>query len=203
MSVSASRWSGVLAMTAAVLVAHATFASASTISLGSRIPIDATTFALPIDITGAVNVSSWTFDLTYDPTDVQVNTGCTPFIDVYCDFITGPVTEGGFFASGVPFNVLNPGFIDLDPITLAQTGSLFGVNDTYGGPPPSPSGDGVLAYVEFTQLGDGDSPIVVNGSATSDVAVPEPCTLVLLTTGLFAPRLRRALRTTTQRQSHS
>lgn len=62
----------------------ATRASAATISLGTRIAISPTTFAVPIDIAGAVNVSSWTFDLTYDATDVQVNTSCDPFSgDIY------------------------------------------------------------------------------------------------------------------------
>ena len=198
MRVAASRWCVSLVMAVAVLVGRADRAVASTISFGARIPIDATTFALPIDITGAVSVSSWTFDLTYDPTDVQVNTGCDPFSDAYCSFAAGPVSEGDFFANGAPFNVLTPGFVLLDGLG-AQTGQLLGVTDTYAGPPPSPSGDGVLAFVEFTQVGTGDSLIVVNGSATSDTPVPEPGTLVLLTTGLLAPRVRRAFRRRSQR----
>ena len=94
---------------------------------------------------------SWHFDVTYDPTDVQINTGCDPFSgDVYCGLLTGPVTEGDFFASGVPFNLLNPGFVDLDANTLAQTGLLFAVQGAFGGVSPFPSGSGVLAFVEFT-----------------------------------------------------
>ena len=184
-----------LLMAAALLTVGAGRAAASTISLGSRIPIDATRFALPIDVADAVHVSSWAFDLTYDPADVQVNTACDPFSgDSYCSLFTGPVTEGDFFAAGAPFNVLDPGFVGLDPSTLAQTGLLFGVNGAYGGLPPPPSGDGVLAFVEFTQLGTGDSPIVIDGTAFSDVAVPEPGTLVLFATGLLAPRVRRVFR---------
>jgi hypothetical protein len=113
----------------------------TTISVGTRIPIDASTFVVPIDITGGVNVIGWQFDLTYDPTDVQVNASCDPFSgDVYCSLLTGPVTEGDFFASGAPFNLLVPGFIQLDPMTFAQTGFLFGVNGAFGGSPPFPSG---------------------------------------------------------------
>ena len=97
--VTASRWCGSLVLiAAAALFGHADRAAASSISLGARIPIDATTFALPIDISGAVNVSGWTFDLTYDSTDVQVNTACDPFSDPNCSLVTGPVTEVDFFA---------------------------------------------------------------------------------------------------------
>jgi hypothetical protein len=41
------------------------------ISLGSRIDISPTTFALPILITDAVELVAWDVGLTYDPTDVQ------------------------------------------------------------------------------------------------------------------------------------
>jgi hypothetical protein len=73
-----SNWIRVLA--ALVLVAGVPrLASATTIAVGAHIPIDATTFAVPIDITAGANVIGWQFDLTYDPTDVQVNASCDPF----------------------------------------------------------------------------------------------------------------------------
>jgi len=63
--------------------------NATTISVGTRIPIDANTFVVPIDITGGANVIGWQFDLTYDPTDVQVNASCDPFSgDIYCSLLT-------------------------------------------------------------------------------------------------------------------
>ena len=170
-------------------------ASATAINTGARIALSPTMFVVPVEIADAVNVIGWQFDLIYDASDVLVNTGCDPFSgDPYCSLITGAVTEGDFFASGAPFNLLGPGFVDLDPSTLAQTGLLFGVTGAYGGPPPSPSGSGTLAFIEFTRLGSGDSPITVTGTAVSDSPVPEPGTLALLTTGLLLPRVRRVLR---------
>jgi PEP-CTERM motif len=185
----------VVLISIALIAGAASRATATTISAGVRIPISPTTFALPIEITGAVSVSSWHVDLLYDPADVQVNTACDPFSgDIYCSLVTSYVTEGNFFAAGAPFNLLTQGFVNLDPSTLAQTGLLFDVNGAYGGSPPSPSGGGTLAFVEFTLLGRGDTPITVIGTAASDTPVPEPGTLALVAAGLLAPRLRRARR---------
>src|SRR5688572_2477841 len=162
----------ILAMPLLFVMGGAHQASAAAIVVGPRIDLSPTTFALPINIIDGVAVESWQFDLRYDASDVQVNTGCDPFGgDPYCSLLTGPVTEGDFFASGAPFNLLIPGFIDLDPVTFAQTGLLFGVNGAFGGFLPFPSGDGTLAFVEFTILGDGSSVITVDGSVR---AVPEP-----------------------------
>lgn len=137
-----------------------------------------TPFLVPIQITDAVNIDFWQFSLLYVPTDLQIN---DPAV---LDFLGRPVTEGEFFSSLSPFNVFNPGFILLDG-SLNQLGTLLAVNDTFGGTLPGPSGNGILAYVEFvkTANGTGDSTITVTDqSATS--SVPEPTTLLLLTGGL-------------------
>ena len=166
--------------------------SAAAIVVGPRIDLSPATFALPINIIDGVAVESWQFDLAYDASDVQVNTACDPFGgDPYCSLLTGPVTEGDFFASGAPFNVLIPGFVDLDPVTLVQTGFLFGANGTFGGFLPLPSGDGTVAFVGFTILGDGSSVITVDGSVVTPV--PEPGTLALFTAGLLLPGAKRLL----------
>ena len=183
---------------AAICSLHAAGASAATISLGSQILLSSDVFVVPVTITDAANVAAWSFDLRYDPLDVQVNVACDPFSgDEYCSLLTGPVTEGDFFASGSPFNLLNPGFVDLDGTTLEQTGLLFAVNGAFGGPPSGASGAGVLAYVEFLKVGRGTSEVTVeNPSVTT---VPEPGTLALFATGLVLCGRRWQQRTSRER----
>jgi hypothetical protein len=118
-----------------------------------------------------------------------------PFSDPYCNLGGTGITEGPFFGSLSPFNVFNPGFINLDSVTSEQTGLLFAVNDTFGGSLPGPSGNGILAYVEFvtTGTGTGATPITVTG-VTVTSAAPEPATLLLLASGLMPLGGRRLLR---------
>jgi hypothetical protein len=177
----------------AVLLAGARPASAAAFEVGARIPLTATEFALPVEIKDGAGITSWSLDLAYDPDDVQVHVGCDPFADAYCSFITGPVTEGDFFADGAPFNLLVPGFIELDAMTREQIGRLSGVHGAYGGPAPGAFGDGTVAYVLFTTIGTGDSPITIETGTLTEV--PEPASFLLVMVGLATlgrRRLRKA-----------
>lgn len=145
------------------------------------------TFSVAISITGAVDFTSWQFDLAFDPAIVQASS----------------VTEGAFLSS-FGTTLFTPGFID------NVTGLISGVADFYVDLPPDPSGDGVLAYIEFTALAPGVSPLAfsnvfldladqgfetVNGEipVTGHAPVPEPATLVLLASGLAFLLARRGM----------
>jgi hypothetical protein len=166
-----------------------------TITIGSATVNLHDTFTIPFSITGAVNLTSWRFDLTFDPTILQVTA-------------TG-VTESPFFTQG-DVTVFIPGAVDN---TLGQ---ILGAADALI-LQPAVSGSGILANIEFFAVGAGVSPLtlsnvslnqsnsgfaVSNGSvcvnappdlvsrtaaATCEPSpVPEPGMLALLAVGLLA-----------------
>jgi Cohesin domain/PEP-CTERM motif len=144
------------------------------------------TFTIPIWITGATDLTSWQFDLAFNPAILQANS----------------VTEGPFLSSsGTQSTLFVPGVID------NGGGHILGIADFFTDISPPPSGIGVLANVEFLALALGVSPLtfsnvflnfsdqgfgIDNGQVTT--AVPEPTTMALLAGGLVLLGARRLAR---------
>lgn len=189
-----TRW---LAATTAVLftaVASTPAAAETVLFVGAYTPSTTTPFIVPVRVTGAVDLASFSFDLTYDPNAYQIDTACDPFSDPACDFSTGPITLGTFYTGAASFPAfISPGFV-ITTGSGAQTGLLSGVNGAWQDFTEPPSGDGVLVFVEFTATGRPPAePIVVVGQPAA-VAVPEPANAWLLLAGLAAASVARARR---------
>ncbi len=135
------------------------------------------TFTVPVSITDTPDLTSWQFDLAFDPSIVNADS----------------VTEGPLMSS-FGMTSFGPGVID------NTSGLISLVTDSYVDLPPDPSGSGVLADVDFTALAPGVSPLtlqnvflnlsdtgfdIANGQITvTGSAVPEPTTLMLLASGI-------------------
>ena len=164
------------------------------VSVGSATVAIGDTFAIPVSITDAVDLTSFQFDLSFTASILQV----TP---------TG-VTESPFFTQG-DTTVFIPGIVD------NTNGQILGVFDALIFQSPV-NGSGVLANIEFEAIAPGISPltlsnvflnlsdsgfIVTNGAVcvtpprtTTCVpagTVPEPGTLALLAAGLAVLTWRR------------
>jgi MYXO-CTERM domain-containing protein len=190
-----------LAGAAMVLAAmSATQAMAATISVGPFVANATDPFIVPVVITGAVNLQSFSFDVAYDPNSFQINTLCDAFSgDAFCDVSTGPITLGTFYTDAATFPPLFvPGFVFTD-LSGNQIGSLQGVNGAWQDDPASaPSGDGTLAFIEFISVPGGSltSPITVINASPSDPGtgtgtVPEPPLWALIGVGLYLAGRRR------------
>ncbi len=169
-------------------------AAATTITVGPYVPSATSSFLVPIVVSGATNLTAFSFDLAYDAAAFSIATNCDPFGDPSCDFVTGPVTPGGFHA-GASFPALFvPGFILLDG-GGAQTGRLLAVAGAWQDFTPAPSGDGVLAFVEFLAVPGASpgSPIVVTDAFIG--SVPEPAIDLLLVAALGPLLMIRRRRT--------
>ena len=170
------------------------------VTIGSATVAVGDLVTIPLSITGADDLTSWQFDLAFDPAVVQANA----------------VAEGPFLSS-FGTTLFGPGVID------NSTGLISIVTDAYVDLPPTPSGDGVLAGIDFLALAPGVSPLVLSsvflnlsfeefdiqqGQITvigvpPSTAIPEPATLVLLTSALCSLparhfRRRRSTHTDTE-----
>jgi hypothetical protein len=132
-------------------------------------------FSVNVHVAGAVDLTSWQFDLAYNPSFL------------HADF----VTEGKFLQSfGTTVSrptSFSPGAIDNNAGEISLTNASMDF-------PPLPNGDGDLAIVHFKALGLGTSPLQLRNIIFNDVpetnvinanvnAVPLPGTAALMGAG--------------------
>jgi len=150
-------------------------AYASTISVGSYTPVPPPdTFLVPVEITGALNLQTWQFDLLFDNSVVEAVSIAG------AEFIPGDAATESFILGGFIFNGL--GLVD-------------DVAGSYPSLVTGPSGDGVLARIEFRFLDgqeDEDPDFRIDGASTLEVPVPGPASVTLLLAGAVLVRARRA-----------
>ena len=151
-----------------------------TISAGSATVGVGDTFTIQVSISGAEGLSTWQFDLAFDPMILKANSvseGDLPLLSA------GAINND----SGL-INVISGSFMDAD------------LNELF---------EGVLAVIEFEALAAGTSPLTLldvqlgfgqttadleDGSVTVNAQIPEPGTLalVVLATGGLALRRRQS-----------
>jgi general secretion pathway protein D len=161
--------------------------AAPTIAAGSATVGVGDTFTIQVSISDAQDLSAWQVDLAFDPSIIQANS----------------IAEGPFM-SGFGQTLFTAGVIDNGSGLITLTADSFVDLEPY------PSGDGVLAEIEFTALAVGTSDLTLSnlfldfvtppeevavqaGTVTVLARVPEPGTLALvgLATGVMALRRRQ------------
>ena len=137
-------------------------------------PLPTGEFLLPIEITGAAGLQSWSFDVLFD------------------DSIATPKDVFGLFGSvyQAAFNATDPTLSDITASGFLSPGvGLQGVAGFSSGV----SGDGLLAYILFAfQPGQDEFPSFSIANATVQQA-PEPGTIVLLVGSLLLLSILRVV----------
>jgi hypothetical protein len=123
-------------------------------------------FLLPIEITGASGLQSWSFDLTFDGTVVALLDVGGLYQSVYqAEFSAGDPTLSGITSSGFAFS---------------------GVLEGIAGFSSGVSGNGTLAYVLFEYLSGQETNDPGFGIANPTIQqAPEPGTMLLLAAALL------------------
>jgi hypothetical protein len=120
-----------------------------------------TTFLVNITITGVANLLTWAINLTWDPTILKISTG-TPDPNAYGAIRSGRynIYEGPFMKS-VRSTIFTANKINN---TSGKINSLACGYITSG---TTPSGDGVLASINFTYIKVGTATIDIDGPSTT------------------------------------
>ena len=151
-----------------------------TISAGSATVGVGDTFTIQVSISGAEGLSTWQFDLAFDPMILKANSVSEGALTL--------LSAGDIYNNSGPINVLSGSFMAADLNELLE---------------------GVLAVIEFKALAAGNSPLELldvqlgfdqttadleDGSVTVNAQIPEPGTLalVVLATGGLALRRRQS-----------
>jgi hypothetical protein len=171
------KWSRTV-LFALIVLCNALWARADSVILAPVLTVNVgDTFLVPISITNATDLTSWQFDLAFNPTIVKVS-----------QVIEGPLM------SSFGQTLFGPGAIDND------TGLISLVTDSFVDLPPDPSGSGVLAFLEFTAVAPGVSALTFSNPFVNDLdgvfgvtdgqitvgetsQVPEPSSLTSLFSG--------------------
>jgi hypothetical protein len=148
----------------------------------SLCPLAPDELLLPVEISGAIKLQSWQFDLLFDNTVVQeVDSLPDGFSGIYgAEFSSGDLGSLSFIDSGFPFNFLGQVAAAAGHYPLLLSG---------------PSGNGLLAFILFecVDVENCSNPnfSIPPESVTIVQGAPEPATLLLLASGLVLVGGRR------------